>query len=322
MAFLACCSFDQGHDLSYAPDWYIMPKDNDAIAFYGVGIGNTQEEASLSGLKNLTSRMGVTISSETTFRMEESDSIFKEKISENTSQIIKNISLNDYKITKSIRSRGKIYCEIFVDKNQFLEFQKHKLFDLSQKIGTAHKKFFDEENILLKKARVGESKLLIHELLLVNDLLRSQRHIDENNFKKNVSKYIIYDSAYDDFLSKVGFLIEFENTPEEVRDIVMLALNKKSDIRIAKNEEKNNPYLVKIKFKSNVVASNIYGENSVHIHSKVNVLNGSKDDILTKIIEIDGSSKKNKDEAIKKASINLSQIIDQKGVLDILGISW
>ncbi|RBQ31978.1 hypothetical protein CRU92_04200 [Arcobacter sp. FW59] len=283
-------------DLQY-PDWYLnAPKNND-ISLYGVGIGQNNNQAVKNALEDLSSRLLVTISANTT-TSSKSYRDFREYTQKTVVQDIKSqiekLSFQNYIIEKST----------YFDKNiiVLLSVQKSKVAnDLKKEID-----FLYKESESLKNQKMDT----LSKYLKYKDLL--------DVFYKNYNKSQILSSFIDDNDKYIKTIDEIKNTKNILKNQIDFFINSDNNSKKFDNLFKNS--LVNKGFK--VIESSLKNENSyeLNINSQssqnraydfyiienilnIKIINSKNSQILGKSIELKGASSNSFDDA----KINLIQ---------------
>lgn len=315
---LTACSSSTPESVNSLPSWYISPKQNDVENLYGIGEGFTVEEASKSALKNMSSKLMVSISSESTMLLEENKNFSNEETRQKISESVAKINFNNYKTTNSVQKGSKIYVEISVNRADFIFDQKNKLEEFHKKmIDLYHSKdgksILEQRNILLKINNIAEEAATITRIL-------SSLNVDGVNLKKNIELYNIYQNSYEKILSNIEFFVDAEgNNSKKIGNIIRSALNQEK-IKIAKSKNPDNNNMVVIEIKSDSTNNNIYGSFIAKLKIDLALVSNKNKTISSNRIELSGSSRINDLEATNAASEQLSDKIKKDGILKILGI--
>lgn len=132
-------------EISY-PSWYLNPPQNNQELLYGIGEGFTINEATKNALENLSSRLMVTISSNTV-SSSKSFTDYREYTTKTTTQDIKSeiekLSFNNYKVEDSLSMDRRIIVLLSSSKNDMtktLQDQINTLYKELDFINTNSKK--------------------------------------------------------------------------------------------------------------------------------------------------------------------------------------
>ncbi|WP_418185580.1 LPP20 family lipoprotein [Aliarcobacter vitoriensis] len=283
-------------DLQY-PDWYLnVPKNND-ISLYGVGIGQNNNQAVKNALEDLSSRLLVTISANTT-TSSKSYRDFREYTQKTVVQDIKSqiekLSFQNYIIEKSTYFDKSIIVLLSVQKSKVAN-------DLKKEID-----FLYKESESLKNQKMDT----LSKYLKYKDLL--------DIFYKNYNKSQILSSFIDDNDKYIKTIDEIKNTKNILKNQIDFFINSDNNSRKFDNLFKNS--LVNKGFK--VVEASLKNENSyeLNINSQssqnraydfyiienilnIKIINSKNSQILGKSIELKGASSNSFDDA----KINLIQ---------------
>ncbi|RBQ26678.1 MULTISPECIES: LPP20 family lipoprotein [Arcobacteraceae] len=291
------------------PNWYINPPQNTDINLYGVGMGFSHNEAIQNSLENLSSRLLVTISADTTISSK-SYRDFREYTQKTITQDIKSeiekLSLQNYIIENSSSFDRQIIVLVSVNKSRLFDSLKDEI------------DFLYKEFDLLKSQSIDSLILYIKYKKLLED------------FYKNYNKAQILSSYFNDNDKYIKVIKELKKLESNLQNDIEFFIN--SDNNSKKFEDTFKDILVRKGFKVvelGVKNQNIYELNlsSKSSESKsydfyiienilnIKIINIKNNQILGNTIQLKGASSNNFDDA----RLNLLQKLQkEKERIDIL----
>lgn len=310
---LTSCVAATKDSLSLLPDWYVSPKANDGASLYGIGEGYTMEEATKSALADLAARLIVSISSESTLLREENQNAANEEMRQKIQQNIEKIDFVNFSISRSVNLQSKIYAEVKINREQFINAQKEKMQFLDKKTFNL-KQNISSQNLIQKRNSLVQISALLKQSELLARIVQASG--ENANVKDRLSDLADAQNQLDKLNDKVEFYFEI-TLEKEIFAIIQNALNKE---RIAVAKVKNsNPNQVQIKIDSFRQVNQIYGSYITKI--KINFENKvEKKIIASNSIEVSGSSTINEKESYFSALESLKERVVSEGILKILGI--
>ncbi len=298
----ACASSDQPQQLSSLPSWYITPKASNQN-LYGVGEGYTLAEASQSALNNLASKLMTSISSEFSTLLESNKYSTNEQSRQKINEVVAKITFNNYQVSNSAAVGGKIYTEISVSRDGFINDYSQKLQGLNQEMTETFKQA--QSKSILEKLNdlesVNDSSLEAESITQILAGLGS----NQSNFKSNLDLYNFYQNSYQNLASKIEFFIDNTNAPKPLINKVINILNHKK-LKVVKSKNLANPDLVIIQISSDITEQKIYGSYIAKLKLNFNLLSNQNKIIKTTSFENSGSSVISKEEAINSAVFGIA----------------
>ncbi len=311
----ACSSSGNIESVSALPKWYISPAQNNAQNLYGVGEGYSLDEATKASLKNLASKLMVSISSESTMLLEENKFYTNEQSRQQINETVEKMDFVNYQVSKSVQMGPKIYVETIIDRNAFINDQTQKLSELNKNMQDNYNNLGDKNIIEKYNQLVGINDMAI-QAKSINYILSG---LGSNSDKeKNLQQYNFYQKAYDGILQKIEFFIELNNSPKTIANVLGRAINNEK-IKIV-NFKTSNSNLVIIDVKTDLVENNIYGANIAKLKINFSLLSNLGKVLKSNSVEVTGNSVVSKNEAVNAAISQLSEKINHQGILKILGI--
>ncbi|MFT7088042.1 MAG: hypothetical protein ACJAZX_001497, partial [Rickettsiales bacterium] len=292
----SCSSSNQPQRLSSLPTWYASPTNSDAQNLYGVGEGYNLSEASSSALNNLAGKLMTSISSESSVLLESNRYSVNEQSRQNINEEVGKITFNNYQVSKSAAFGGKIYTEISVNKNGFINDYKQKLNDLDQKMANVFKSA--QSKTILEK--INDLNLVSNLSLEATRISQILANLTNSSFKKNIDLYNSYQNSYLVLASKIEFFIENNGAPQSLVQKVVNILNQKQ-FKVVKRKNLNNSNFVIIKINSNITEQKIYGSYIAKLRADFNLISNQNKIIKSTSFENTGSSVISKKAAIDSA---------------------
>lgn len=133
LLFIVSCASNKANQ----PSWVITPKQDTGTFIYGIGQGDTLALANFSALKNITTKLGLSISGtykQRSIHRGRNDDHF---IDDNIKITINNTSITTYQSVRNQTVNERVYSMIKVDKSILLDNYKH-LFNKASSRAAAH----------------------------------------------------------------------------------------------------------------------------------------------------------------------------------------
>ncbi len=316
ITIFASCNSSKIETMSGLPKWYSAPKQNDAVNLYGIGEGFSMDEATKAALKNLSSKLMVSISSESSMLLEENKLYANEETRQKINEVVEKMTFSNYVVSKTAQNGARIYIEISVDRKAFIEERTQKLSDLNKRM----KDIYDDlvnKNILEKYNKLAEIINLCNEAKSISYILNGlgAGPIDK---KSDMERYAFYQKSYDGILNQIEFFIELENSPKSIANVFNRAISNEK-IKIAKSKTASTN-LVIVNIKSDLVTNNIYGSEIAKLKVNISLLSNNNKVLGSNSIEVTGNSMVSKEEAVNAAVSSLAEKINQESILKILSI--
>ena len=313
----ACYSDMQDNNV---PEWYVNPPKNDAAYLYGVGEGYNIDNASKVALKNLSSKLMVTISSKSELTRKENTYDYVEESNQKINEEVPNLTFNNYVVQKNEYKNGIIYVVVAVDRSQFINDNMKDLNRINARIGNLDVDS-KNEHILFRRQNLIEINKLSKEAEKITRILGS---LTSNvNTDKDIKNYLEHQKELDTVNDKIVFFVKEQQTPEEVLEVLKNEINA-NNIKLINSitTNINQKYLTILEVKTYKTTKQIYGT----INTKLNIYLSLKDSqnkiLASNQIEVSGSSVISEEQAIKSASTNLKNKISQKGIIEYIQNKW
>lgn len=316
LLLLNSCSFSSR--ASKEPTWYLNPPKNDYTYLYGVGEGYNLETATQSALKNLSSKILVTISSETNLMREETNFYANEQIIQNIQENVEKITFNNYEVDKTSKKRDILYVIVKVNRAQFIKDKKLELSKINEEIRnidsvSINQSILERRNALEKINKISED----------GDLLVKVIGAVDPSFNKNAhfQKYSGYKNEYNKISDKIlVYIIKSTTTEKGVVTAYKNGLNKKG-IKTVTIKNENNPNQVILDINSKTMKQEVYKNYMTKINISTSLKSNQGKSIKGRSIEVSGISVISEEQSLNTAIYNLEQKIAKEGIFSVLGLS-
>lgn len=290
------------------PTWYINSPINTPIHLYGIGEGDSIKEAKANSLNDMSSRLLVRIESSLETKKSTSLDFYEKEVNQDIKVDIEQIQYTNVKIDKNSFLDYKYYILTKVNRNQQFE-EKKKEFDildkkLTKKYNSLKRKNTYEKIIILEnmKESIAKNKKRAFILYAIKN---------EFNYGKYFEKYSDYIELIQTLKNQLKVSIRSDEYHNYFKDILTDEMNK-DNYKISSN----NPD-IKISIKNKKRYSNSRGWIIVKISSTISIISKGKT-VSNNIINTIGRSTSSKENAVQDASIEFSQLINDKGLNKLL----
>ena len=298
------------------PKWYIEQQQNDQQFFYGAASGQAIEDAKLSALNELQSRISSNISSATQIIKEENSDYASSDFFQSIKQHIEKIQINNFVVDKAEQIDGNYFVQVKIGRQEFIDDLKQRL-DYIQVRNDANYDQSQDNDIVNQKKTLEAIDARNQEAERINFILLN---IDDNHDFAEVSDGIInYQQKLSEITKKIEIFLELENVPKNIEIALMKAVNK-SGIKITEKINRQNDNLVIINIASKATHRIIYNSNISKIILTFKMISSKGKILATNQLEISGSSLINKEEAVNAAVAQFEDEISKKGILNIIGL--
>lgn len=151
-----------GSTVSFAapPSWYTEEQKDTASAFYGVGEGETSEEATKAALNDIASKIAVTVQSKYKSEQKLNNAEYS-NIAENTIVAnVKKMKFNNYQVAKKTSSGDTYYALVKVDRMLLADEKTTELDSAAQKLESEYSEAMQSSELeRLKKLIVMEDEI-------------------------------------------------------------------------------------------------------------------------------------------------------------------
>ena len=287
-----CVKTNEQPQIISLPSWYLNAPTNNNNTLYGVGEGQSLNEAKINGLKNMSENLVVTVQSSLNSITTTNGNEYNKKMVKDIKVEAKKITFSNYKVDKAVQNGNKFYVLLSVDRKKLFNEKQKELNSLDYKI---------DENL---KALNNKEKLLqIYTLKQNLPLLNKAKNTSfvlyaiNNNFD-----YQKYYKKYDTYINKINILknglkikINF-NTNENLYAQSLKTILTKNNYKISNN----NPNVI-INIKNNIRESHFRGWTIVKVSSLINVIVNNKT-ISNNTINTIGRSSSTKENSIASSA--------------------
>ncbi len=302
------------------PSWYFNPPSDNETSWYGVGEGNSLRQAKDSALADVASKLSVTISSKvsstTTQATTDLYTSLNKNVNINQESEVKKISFNDFEVVSSTQNDTKALVLVGVNKAKFLKDQGQTLNDTIKEIKA------------LQMAPVGKSILGQYQKFqeIAPDVEKAKTIISilttfDPSFNRTQMINVLrdYRDSMDEIRSQIEFYIDFGNDSRYSADALKEALGSEK-IKIAQRLNRNNPNLVIVELDTESTNKQLFGSYMVNTRTTVSLKSNTGSTLSSFIVESKGNSSLDYSAALKNASNNFKQTVNEKGIFTFLGI--
>lgn len=297
------------------PQWYLNPQTSNSMYYYGVGQGDTKEEAKSQALSQIASEISVSVSSSMEVQKKNSTTAgYSKETEQNIKTSVEKIKFTSAKIEKSDFFNGKFYSLVSIDKQSFFQSQK-AMMEKEYKELTALWNLIKSEGAfeLLKNYNTLQQKrdlvyLKLPILKAIDSNFNQKSYEDKINdiinkatdLKANI--YIIvlsskengrYAEVVKNHVSSNGFKVTNSLSGINPTNIIKMELSKTSKQLFKKTTNpklKNAKFaLVEITLKAKNSANKIIAQNSLKV---TNISNASYQDAVSKTAKFDKALEK------------------------------
>lgn len=302
------------------PSWYFNPPLDNETSWYGVGEGSSLRQAKENALIDVASKLSVTISSKisntTTQITTGAATLLNKNVNINQESEVKKISFNDVEVLSSTHNDTKALVLVGVNKAKFLSDQARTLNDTVKDI-KALKAISVDKSILERYQKfqaiapdVEKAKTIISILATFDPSFNRMQMI---NIMRD------YRDSMDDIRSQIEFYIDFNHDSHYSADILKEALGFEK-IKIAQRLNHNNLNIVIVGLNTKATKKELFGSYMVNMRTTVSLKSNNNSTLSSFIVESKGSSTLDYETALKNASKNFKQTVNEKGIFSFLGI--
>ncbi len=301
------------------PSWYFNPPSDNETSWYGVGEGSTLRQAKDSALADIASRLSVTISSKVSKNATQTStgafSSYNQNVNVNQESEVKKIAFNNFEVVSTSQNDSKALVLVEVDKAKFLKDQLQTLTDTVNDINGLQpkgKSILEQYQELKSMAPDVEKAKTILSILTTFEI-----PFDRTKMAHAVSDYR---DSLDTVRSKIEFYISADNDSRYSADVLKEALATEK-IKIAQRFNRNNSNLVIINLDTEATTKQLFNTYMVNTRTTVSLKSKEGATISTFIVESRGNSSIDYATALKNASNNFKQQVNEKGIFTFLGIN-
>ncbi|MDD5717000.1 MAG: LPP20 family lipoprotein [Sulfuricurvum sp.] len=302
------------------PAWYLNPPSDDETYFYGVGEGETLRQAKDDALRDIASRLSITISSKVSKNSTQStsgnSSLYHQDVKVNVESEIKKIVFNSFEVVSGAQNGTKPIVLIKVDKEKFFNNQLEILDDIRSKLNHIQTESADRG--------ILEQYAMFQELVPEADKAKTIVSVLSTYaipFQRDGVQQELADFQHlrGGILSKIEFYITADNDSRYNADTLKEALGKEK-IKIARFLNPKNSNVVILNLESETVNKQVYGFSMAVVRTAVTLKSNEGNILSSFVVESKGSSTLNAGAALKNAGANFKKEVMKKGVWGFLGI--
>ncbi|MEN5386703.1 hypothetical protein CRU86_04100 [Aliarcobacter skirrowii] len=305
--FLVSCSKTnpqpQQEAMGY-PNWYLNPTPNGMIYLYGVGEGRNLNEATKSALENLSSRLLVTVKSNTTIS-EKSYRDFREYASSTTTSEINSqtaeLGLKNYKVDYSVYYGGKNLVQVSIKRDDLIQTLKNDIEALYSELDFVKKQSDDTLNLYLKEQELLDKFYASSNKAQVLDSLGyDSKFISKTNSLRN---------EVNSLKNRTTFYISSDFESSKYKNIFKDSLIKRG-FKVL-----NSGGLYELNLSSEVSRKSPQGFYIVENILSATLLDSSKHEVKTNVIELKGASSRNYEDAGLNSIKELKELQEEENIL-------
>jgi hypothetical protein len=130
------------------PDWVVNPPQDTQTTFYGTGNGYNLESSTSAALKDVTGKLGVTVSSIYKQREQITNSQYQKYIDDQVNLSVEATPISKYQVIKNEVINGQVYSLLKVEKPQLLTSIQDKLVQENSKATKVIKQKAQTSNLI------------------------------------------------------------------------------------------------------------------------------------------------------------------------------
>ncbi len=300
---------------SQYPAWFTNVSQNNT-KIYGIGSGITIEEAKKVALSDIASQIRVSVSSSTISTMRDDSRIGYERgLIQDISNKVEDTIIPSYNVLKSENLQdGRFIVLISVEKIVLIDQYNTELSTINSQITNSYNNYLDSQDILKKRLYLEHTIVLSRKAIILSSILSSL------STKVNIQNYINNMERYQEQLDKNTRQINFtiEGDDKDIKEIIQKNLNFQG-FNVQFGHKNENTLIVG--FSSKEFHNTIFDENIIKLTIVIQLKNNNNNITRTNVIEINGSSIINKEDAKRVAIKNLDQKFSSEGILSFLGLN-
>lgn len=310
------------------PAWYSAPTQNSKIYLYGVAEGRTLEEATKYSLAELSSRLITKISSESNLIREENNSSTNEEMRQKVSQMVESIDFSGFETSHSAEIDGKFYVEVRINKENFIQDQKERIFSLEQKISSLNEKM-SNKNLVTRKIALLKILSALKEIELKSRIIAGSG--EKLEITSTLNRINEVQANLDKLSDNFEFYVDMPiMSSESESSNVKIANSLKKTIENALSNEKikisqiasSKKNQVQIRVLYSAIGEKIYGSFVTKLNINFQCNSGDeKATISSNSIEASGSSAISEKQAFEAAIFDLKEKFTEQGSFKILGLN-
>ena len=296
------------------PSWVTSPPKDNSQYFFGVGEGRSVEASKISALKDVSSKLSVTVSGSSEISSSVRNDKFYESASVKVKSQIAKTKISNFDVLKTEQAGVNFYSLVRVSKQVLFD-------DLLQRLTDTDKRILNKVNILdtlstlEQYAAWKEVEQIIPEATSLAFLAKSVNPAFE--LSKYTSRYNEYLSSSEKTLRSLNVYVSGDRQYYEIIKAITTAL---TDYGLKSSNTKTHKTNSSILVSGTERKARLYDSNVVNIRLTIQILDENGKVLLHRPVDISGSSSIDYKSARISAANNLTVKIKNEGVISFLGL--
>ena len=306
----ACSNSATKQDVTYTPPtWVTEPPQDTPIAMWGVGSGTDMENAKRSALKDVASKLRVTISAQTQSSITVTDDTIDKYARTQVAEDIQRTEFKNYSVEKSALAGVDFYVLVKVDRPSFIADAKQNLNAAEKEIATHLADSASASNL---DQFIAQQRALpwIEKAVVASRILSAA---DSSFDKTKASKH---EAALATAKAAAQTLVFDLKTDKDNNDIALTLRNFLNDTGI-RTGKGGSPLLIKASTNKDV----IFGSNTIQLKINFSIMDTHGRSLTSKEFTAYGASMTDHHMARLAALTNLGEKLREAGALKALGFS-
>ncbi|PCJ18474.1 MAG: hypothetical protein COB04_07130 [Gammaproteobacteria bacterium] len=317
LLFLVSCA-SNSPDASVAnvplPDWVLSPPQDNGLYYYGIGQGRSIEQSKISALKDVSSKISVTVSGSSSTSSTLLNEKFRQWASVNTKSVVDAIKITDFDLVKNIQVQAGYYSLVKVSKEIIFNDVMLALQSLDQQMSDKVLRI-ESLSLLEQYAAWREIEGLIPAATSKAFILKS---VDGDfNVSSYSQKYNTYLSRSESVLKSLNIYVTSDRKFNDIARGIVSAL---SHYGIKSSHQKTSSTNSKIIVSGTERNAFVFDSYIVNMTLNFDLLDKQEKIIKAQPVSLSGSSSIDYKSARIAASRNLVSEIDKTGVISFLGL--
>ena len=305
----ACSTLSPKHT---PPDWVLNPPQDSADSFWGVGEGFDLESAKRTALKDVAARLRVTISATLDSQLTVNNDSVNRSARNRVSEVVQKTEFSRFKVEQTALSPNGLYALVKVDRRVFIQEYRFKYDNLQLAIqallgDVAQQRPVQRYQSQRKAAELAEEAMAIAHILRVADpgfssveAIRSLKQIQE------------------DAQAAAAQLVFVLRCQAEDADIAqqLSALMSSQGMRVATRSAQG----LLLTIRNHEQQTSVFGNFNTRLQIVLNLQDDLLQTIAVKEYNLSGNALDNFASARKNALRQLSQTMQEVGVVQALGL--
>lgn len=296
-----------------APNWVLNPPEDTASEWYGVGEGSDREIARRAALKDVATKLKVSISGKLESRVTDANGRVDRQASSRVSEEVARTEFRNFSVEKTEQSGKRYFVLVKVDRATFLSDIRAKLDPLDAEI--------DRTEASLARATAIERFIGYRRLLPTLDQASAQAELllgAENGGTGNakLKRYAALRQSADDARTGLVFKLQAAAQDADVAAAVATFANE-NGMRAESGSGSGNVLAVKVAARE----GDIQGFKTVKLNVNLNVRDDQGRSVASRDHEVSGTSRLDYKAARQNAVEELLEALRKEGPLAALGFS-